>query len=209
MSIPSNVAGAGNGSSARNVFRIQFSQSLSTNPDIESWDDSTFSSTAREQFTGTAGNGFIPYVSAVATTNGAPSSNWKPASPVPGGATINRLLGLTNFVLLSTVIPVAGGSVTFNLDFEIPFDATVPSTNTFGVLACRFSFSGPTPTLTWQFNDVSAGGTEGAPQWTTITPGAAGNFIRPSDAGVTSANVVVTKPTSGVIDAAEIWVTNT
>lgn len=209
MSIPSSVTGAGNNSSAQNVFRIQFSQSLSANPTLESWDDSTFSTTNREQFTGTAVNGFIPYISAVATTNSAPVSAWKPASPVAGGATINRLLGLTNFVTLSTVIPVAGASVRYNLDFEIPSDASVPSTNTFGVLACRFSFSGATPTLTWQFNDNSAGGTEGAPSWTTITPGAAGNFIRPADAGSTLANVVITKPLSGVIDAAQIWVTNT
>jgi len=210
VAVPSNVANAGNGSSAQNVFRVVFSQSLSANPTLESWDDSTFSTNNREQFTGTVGNGNIPYLAAVATTDSAPVASWKPASPVAGGATINRLKGLINFVNLSTVIPVAGGVVRYNLNFEIPFDATVPSTNTFGVLAVRFSFSGPTPTLTWQFNDVSAGGTEGAPQWTTITPGAAGNFIRPADAGSTSANVVVTKPaSSGVIDAGQVWVTST
>lgn len=209
MSVPSSVTGAGNNSSARNVFRIVFSQTLSANPTLESWDDNTFATTNKEQFAGTAGNGSIPYISAVATTDGAPVLAWKPAAGTAGGATINRLKGLTNFVTLSTVIPVAGGLVSFNLDFELPFDATVPSTNTFGVLACRFSFAGATPTLTWQFNDNSAGGTEGAPQWTTLTPGAAGNFIRPADASATSAAVVVTKPTSGVADAGAVWVTNT
>lgn len=209
MAIPSQVANAGNNSSNQNIFRIVFSQNLSANPTLESWDDGTFSTTNKEQFTGTTGNGDIPYVSAVATTDGPPSSSWKPVSPVAGGAVANRLLGTTNFVNLSTSIPVSGGSVRFNLDFEIPFDATVPAINTWGVLACRFSFSGATPTLTWQYNDVGAGGTEGAPQWTTITPGNAGNFTRPADAGTTSANVVVTRPTSGVIDAAQIWVTNT
>lgn len=209
MSIPSKVTGAGNNSSAQNVFRIQFSQALSANPTLESWDDATFSSTTREQFTGTPINGLIPYLSAIATTDGAPLSNWKPASPVAGGAVANRLLGTTNYVNLSTVIPVGGGIVRFNLDFEIPSDATVPSTNTFGVLACRFSYSGATPSLTWQFNDNSAGGTEGAPAWTTITPGAAGNFIRPADSTATSSNVSVTKPVSGVADAGAVWVTNT
>lgn len=209
MSIPSNVAGAGNNSSAQNVYRVTFSQNLSANPTLESWDDSTFSSTTKEQFTGTAGNGNIPYLSGIATTDSAPISAWKPGV-VAGGAVANRLKGLVNFVNLSTVIPVAGGSVRYNLNFEIPFDCTVPATNTFGVLAVRFSYSGATPSLTWQFNDVSAGGTEGAPQWTTITPGAAGNFVRPADAGSTSASVIVTKPaTIGVVDAAQQWVTNT
>ncbi len=209
MAIPSQVAGAGNNSSAQNVFKVIFSQALSGNPTLESWDDSTFSTTAREQFTGTTVNGNKPYMSAVATTDAAPVGNWKPGVPIAGGATINRLKGLTNFVNLSTVIPGAGGAVRFNLDFEIPSDAAVPSTNTFGVLAIRYSFSGPTPSLTWQFNDVSAGGTEGAPQFTNITPGAAGNLIRFADNGVSSANVVFTKPTSGVADAPQIWVTNT
>jgi len=176
---------------------------------LESWDDSTFLTTVKEQFAGTGVNGNIPYVSAVATTQGAPSSNWKPASRTAGGAVANRLKGTTNFVNLSTGIPGAGGSVTWNLDFEIPSDAAVPSTSTFGVLAVRYAYSGAAPTLTFQFNDVSAGGTDGAPVFTNITPGGAGNFIRPADAGSTSASVVVTKPTSGVLSAAMIWVTNT
>lgn len=208
MSIPSSVAGAGNNSSAVNVFQVVFSQALSGIPTLESWDDSTFSTTAKEQFGGTAGNGNKPYVSAVATTNGAPASNWKPASASAGGATINRLKGLSSYVLLSNSIPGAGGSCRWNLDFEVGFDATVPSTNTMGVLAVRFSFSGPQPSLTFQFNDVSAGGTDGAPQYTNITPGAAGNFIRPADAGSTSAAVVFTLPTSSVADSPQIWVTN-
>lgn len=209
MSIPSNVAGAGNNSSAQNVFRLTFSQALSAPPTLEAWDDSTFSTTTKEQFVGSVGNGNIPYLSAVATSDVAPGAAWKPVVVTAGGAVINRLKGLVNFVNLTTVIPGAGGSVRFNLNFEIPFDASVPSTNTFGVLAVRFSYSGPLPSLTWQFNDVSAGGTEGAPQFTNLTPGAAGNYIRPADAGSSSASVVITKPTASVVDAAQVWVTNT
>jgi hypothetical protein len=209
MSIPSAVVGAGNNSSAVNPFNVTFSQALSAIPTLESWDDSTFLTVTKEQFVGTAGNGNIPYVSAVATTGGAPASNWKPASPAAGGATINRLKGTTNFVNLSSSIPGSGGTVKWNLDFEVPSDAAVPSTSTFGVLAVRFSYSGAAPTLTFQFNDLSAGGTDGAPVNTNITPGSAGNFIRPADAGATSANVVMTKPSSGVLSAATIWVTNT
>jgi len=209
MAIPSQVQGAGNGNSVQNVFKVTFSQALSAAPTIESWDNSTFSTTLLEQFTGTVGNGNIPYVSAVATTDTAPSASWKPSSPVAGGAVANRLKGLTNYVVSTVNIPTAGGAIRFNLDFEISSDSTVPSTNTFGVLAVRYAFSGPTPSVTWQYNDVASGGTEGAPQWTNITPGAAGNYIRPADSGTTSANVAVTKPTSGVASAAQLWVTNT
>ena len=208
MPIPSQVAGAGNNSSARNVFKVTFSQALSAPPTIESWDDSTFSTTIKEQFVGTAVNGNIPYLAAVATTDAAPVGTWKP-SVVAGGAVANRLKGTTNFVNASVNAPTAGTAISFNLNFEIPTDATVPSTNTFGVLAVRYSYSGALPTITWQYNDVGAGGTEGAPQWTSITPGGSGNYIRPADSGTTSANVAVTKPTSGTLDAAQVWVTNT
>lgn len=209
MPIPSQVNGAGNNSSAQNVFKVIFSQALSSAPTIESWDDSTFSTTTKEQFAGTTINGSIPYVSAVATTDVAPASNWKPVAPVAGGVVANRLKGLTNYVVSSVNVPTAGGAIRFNLDFEIPADASVPSTNTFGVLAVRYAYSGPTPSVTWQYNDVASGGTEGAPQWTNSTPGAAGNFIRMADAGTSSANVSMTKPTAGVASAAQLWVTNT
>lgn len=211
MSIPSAVKGAGNGNQVQNVFRITFSTALATVPTLESWDDSTFSSTSKEVFAGTVTNGNIPYQSAAATTDAAPvSPNWKPASPVAGGAVINRLKGLTNFVNLSVGIPGAGGIVRFNLNWEEPTDAAVPATNTQNsVLACRYAYSGAPPTLAWAFNDNSAGGTEGAPVWTSITPGSAGNFVRPTDVSATSANLVLTKPSSGVADQGAIWVTNT
>lgn len=210
MSVPSNAAGASNNSSAQNVFRVVFSQALSAPPTLESWDDSTFSTNTKEMFTGTAGNGGIPYVSAVGTTDTAPTPLWKPVSPAAGGAVANRLKGSTNFVNLTVNTPGVGSAVRFNISWEIPFDATVPSTTTLnGVIAVRYSYSGAAPTLTWQFNDVSAGGTEASPVWTGITPGAAGQFIRPTDAASNSANLVVTKPSSGVVDCGQVWVSNT
>jgi hypothetical protein len=210
MSIPSQVANAGNNSSAQNVFRITYSQALAAPPTLEAWDDSTFSTTNKEMFTGTITNGNKAYVSAVATTDSAPVSAWKPASGAAGGATINRLQGLVSFVNLSVAAPGAGGSVRFNLVWEIPSDAAVPSTNTLnGVLATRYAFSGATPTLTWQYNDVGNGGTEVSPQWTTITPGAAGSFIKPANTGSTSSSVFLTKPLSGTLDSPQVWVTAT
>ena len=209
MSIPSQVENAGNTSTAQNVFRVTFSQALAAPPTIESWDDATFSSTTKEQFAGTSVNGHKPYVSAVATTDAAPASNWKPSSAVGGGATANRLKGTTNYVNASAAAPGSGGTIRFNLDFELPSDMSIPSTSVFGVLAVRYSYSGTAPTLTWQYNDAGAGGTESVPVWITITPGSSGAFIRPTDAGATPSNLSVTKPSSGVADAAQIWVTNT
>lgn len=209
MAIPSKVAGGGNNSTARNVFRVTFSQSLAAVPTLEGWDDATFSTTANQIFVGTAVNGNKPMLAGVETTDQTPASAWKPTNPVAGGALANRLLGTTNFVnLTSGSIPTAGQNVFWNLNLELPSDATVPSTTTLAhVIAVRFQFTGTQPTLTWVYNDAGAGGTEGAPVFTTITSGSAGNFIRYADVGSSGSNVVVTRPSSGFIDAGEVWVT--
>jgi len=211
MAIPSAVVNAGNGHQQQNIFRITFSQALSSIPTLEAWDDSTFSTTLKEMFTGTAGNGNVPYVSGLATTDTAPGGpSWEPASPVAGGAVANRLQGTTSYVNLAAEIPTAGFSVRFNLNWQVGYDATVPATTTQnGVLACRYAYSGTAPSLTWAYNDSGAGGTEAAPQWTTITPGSAGNYIRPMDSSSNSSSPVWTRPTSGVADAPTIWVTAT
>src|SRR3989304_2653063 len=115
MAIPNKATGAGTGSTAQNVFRITFSQALSAVPTLEAWDNSNFNTTTLEIFTGTAVNGTKPMLSAVSTTNGAPTSSWKPTTAAAGGATINRLKGNTNYVNLAAAAPGAGDTVRFNL----------------------------------------------------------------------------------------------
>lgn len=205
MSVPGQVKGAGNISIARNVLRVTFSQATTDHPKLEAWDDFNTNSTLHEVFTGTTQNGNIPMVSGVATTDGAPVSDWKPAAPIPGAATINRLLGNTNTVVLSSANMGASDSVLFNVCYEIPYDAVVPADMDF-VYVIRYSYSGVAPVLTWEFNDEDAGGTEGTPIWCALTPGVAGHIFRPTDAGVTSSNLVMHKPPSGVLDNPELWV---
>lgn len=205
MSVPGQVYGAGNSSIARNVLKVTFSQATSDYPKLEAWDDFNTNSTLHEIFTGTTENGDIPMLSGVGTTDGAPISNWKPAAPSVGGATINRLLGSTNYVILSSSNMGIGGTVRFNLCWEIPYDATVPA-DLDCVFVIRYSYTGTAPVLTWEFNDVDAGGNEGTPVWTAITPGVAGHILRPTDAGVASPNLVLHKPAASVADNPELWI---
>jgi len=207
MAIPGKVAGAGNNSLAQNVFKVTFSQALSAVPTLEAWDDFNFNATTHEVFAGTAGNGNIPMISAVATTDGAPANaDWKPAAPTSGGATINRLKGTDYYVNLAAAPPGAGESVRFNLCWEIPYDASIPA-DLDAVFIIRYSYSGAAPILTWYFNDEDAGGTEASPVWTQLTPGPSGNVLKPTDAGVSSSNLVLHKPPSGTVDNPELWVT--
>ncbi len=201
MAIPSVVVGGGNNSDAVNVFQITFSEATSDAPVLEAWDDYTFTTTAHEIFAGTAGNGSRSMLGGVATTDGAPSSDWMPADATGGAQTINRLLGSTNTVALDDGAILAAGTVTFNLNWTIPSDATIPS-DLAAILVVRFSYAGSAPILTWAYNE----GTEGSPSWTTITPGVAGNKIKPADAGSTQSTVVLHRPVSGVQDCGELWV---
>ena len=205
MSIPSKITGAGNNSIAQNVLRVTFSEATSDIPRLEAWDSYAFTTTVNEVFAGTAGNSNKPMIAAVATTNAAPISAWVPAAVTAGGATINLLKGSTNFVNLSNAVVAQGGTVRFNLNWKVPFDAAIPS-NMAAVLVIRFSYTGPAPILTWAFNDSAGGGTEGVPVWTNITPGLGGNKIKPADAGSSAGNIILHRPVAGTVDAGEIWV---
>jgi len=206
MAIPSKIVGAGNNSTAQNVIKVTFSEATSNIPTLEAWDNFSFNSIAHEIFTGTTGNGDIPMLSAVATTDAGPSSDWLPSSATAGGATINRLKGDTNYVNLASSAISASGSVLFNLCWSVPFDASIPS-DMEAVLVIRFEYTGPAPVLTWEFNDDDEGGTEGTPVWTTITAGTSGHQIIPTDSGATAGSLMLHRPVSGVIESGEIWVT--
>lgn len=208
MAIPSKIVGAANNSTAQNVIKVTFSEATSNVPTLEAWDDFSFNAVTHEIFTGTTGNTNLPMLSAVATTVGAPASDWVPASVVAGGATINRLKGDVNYVNLSAAALLALDSVLFNLCWTIPFDAAIPS-DMEAVLVLRFEYTGAAPVLTWEFNDDDGGGTEGTPVWTTITAGTSGHRIVPTDAGATSGTLILHRPVSGVIDCGEVWVTTT
>lgn len=206
MAIPAKATGYGNNSTAQNIFRITFSTALSSAPKYEAYDGGTFpavgaaTTVTNTIFAGTAGNGSKPMLSLVATTSAAPASAWKPASATGGSANPNRMKGQTNFVTDPTT-PGAGGIIRFNMVLEVPSDATTSSTMAHDLLI-RYTYTGSAPTLTWAFNE----GTEGAPTWTTLTPGTHG--VRHTRAGTVGGGPYLANiPASGTEDSAEGWTT--
>jgi len=205
MAIPFKVVGAGNGSTAQNVYKITFSQALSSPPVYKAWDNSqTFpardvsgTTTSHEIFTGTTANGNKPMLSLVATTSSAPSSNWKPASATSGSANPNRLKGSLSYVTDPTT-PGAGESIRFNMCLEAPYDATVPSTSSMNfMIAITYTYTGSAPTVTWYANE----GSESSPVWTSLTPGTHGiKFCNASAVANDTTTHKLTLPLSGTID---------
>ena len=181
---------------------------------MEAWDNYNFNSTANEVFTGTTGNSSKSMICATATTNVTPASDWSipDALPVVDGDVTNLLLGDTNWCILHTGVVAQAGTVRFNLNWEVPYDASIPS-DMEAVLVIRFSYTGAAPSLTWALNDFGdgagdgvTGGSEGTPLWTNLAPGVSGNTIKPTDAGATSATVVMHRPVSSTVDCGEVWV---
>src|SRR5688572_20117001 len=104
MSVPSKVVGGGNNSTAANVFRITWDQALSAAPVYQMWDnsssfpavDASGSTTAKEAFTGTAGNSSKPMYGLYCTSSAGPGgADWFPASATAGSANPNRMKGST------------------------------------------------------------------------------------------------------------------
>lgn len=198
--LPAKVYGAGNGSTFRWCLTVTFRLNGTVDvPVLEAWDDFKTNSVLHEIFTGTSVNGNIPMLSGVATTNGSPVSNWKPVAPIPGGATINRLKGSTNYINLSTSFIYENGGAFFNLCWEVPCDATVPA-DMDCVLILKYSFSGVHPRLEWGYHDSSLGIN------TEIDVGPNGCKLQPVEAGTGPGNLILYQPMTGVKDNPELWV---
>lgn len=206
MAIPSKATGYGNGSTAQNVFRILFSQTLSSAPKYEMYDGGVFPAvgaavtTANTVFAGTAGNGNIPMLSLISTSSAAPGASWKPVGATGGSANPNRMKGQTNYVTDPTT-PTAGQAIRWNEVLEVPSDATTSSTMAVDLLI-RYTYTGTAPALTWAYNE----GTEGAPTWTTLTPGT--NGVRHCRTGTVAGGPYLANiPAASTEDTTEGWVT--
>ena len=213
MAIPSRATGYGNNSTARYVFSATFSTALSTNVTYEMYDNNgvgypavdTSVTSTKVCFSGTAGNGWKPVYSLVDTTNAAPVGAWKPAGAA-GSANPNRMSGLSKYVTQAGAIRDGGANtrISWNEVLELPSDWSSGINGLLVDLLLRYTYTGSAPVVAWYFNDLIGGGTEGAPVWTVLTPGAHG--VRHCRAGVVPPNYVATVPASSTQDTTEGWV---
>ncbi len=207
MAIPFKPIGIGQ-VAAKNVFKVNFSQDLSTIPELHAWDDFNLNTIANKVFTGTTVNTNLPMIGAIGL-DAAPGASWWPAGLTAGAAVNNasRLKGNAGYCKLSASAPSAG-DVFFNFDFKFPGDV-LPSDSMSFVFNFLYTFTGATPTVTISGND---GGTEGTPVWTALTtqPGGtngSANVLRPSDSGGDGVGDTVTIPSSGEAFPDEKWIT--
>lgn len=213
LAAPFKPAGIGQ-VAAQNVFKVTFSQALSTNPKLQAWDDYNMDSVTNKIFVGTTVNGDKSMIGGIGLTS-APSASWFPSTETAGSAvnTATLLRGNNGFALLSGSAPGAGDSVYFNIDYKIPSDL-VPADNVAHVIGIEYQYTGAVPNVTWAANK----GTEGTPDWDTLTHGMKGSApvandteIAPCDTGEGNdgtGTYKLTIPSSGQIFPDEIWLKN-
>jgi len=165
------------------AMKFAFSEDLTNEPQIEAFDNELPDSfpdviaanqtTLNQAFVGTTGNGNLPMFAAAAgglesagdmpPVDGGVDTDWHPTAAIPGGAAVNLLKGLTNFVVADNV-PLQNEEFIFNLSLKIPYD-TVIGDSMFGVaIQLRYRYSGTTPIVTAFYNDAAAG-SESDPSW--------------------------------------------
>jgi len=181
--IPNQAKGGGNTSTASNVFRVSFSNPLSTAPLYQMWDngstypsvDAAGATTAKEAFTGTTDNSSIAEYSLVATTSAAPTSNWQPGSATGGSANPNRMLGTTNYVT----------------DPTTPTNAAVPSVGS--TTGAGSSGGSLTASSTYKYEITYVVGTAGLPLGETL-PSAAITATTAGGQGTITLSTIPTGP---------------
>lgn len=144
------VLGAGT-TNNKNVFRIEFSEELSSPPIIEAWDDEDFLTTNKIFFTG-----IKPLIAMVDTNHY--TDDWWNCDVYNGGRTYNRLKGNNSYLQFYTMDKIQQ----FNIAIEIPKDMSI--FNDFVVLRVVYTFSGDEPNVVWRYNI----GQEETPVWKNL-----------------------------------------
>lgn len=209
MAIPTQAAGYGNNSIARNVFGVHTTQALSSAIKYEAYDnDQTFPAVdtavtyTNDVLAGTTGNGNISMVCLVDTTDAAPSSNWKPSSASAGEANPNRLQGQVSYVQQDGSVLSADGRATYNMVIEVPSDAETTSSMGFDLLVRYTYTASTTPTISFQVNE----GAEATVSWTSLTVSTHG--IKHCRSGSSApSDLYANIPASDTEDTAEGWAT--
>lgn len=201
------LGGAMGNRNARQVMKILFNKAISSHPRLEAWDNAAqmnlWTAPTSELLAGTASTGNKSWLAAADTTSALPSANWYAnADERSKGTSPAKLMGSGAYLLLDGAT-IGVVSRMFNLALKVPSDAVqVGTTQHTPIIACRFYYTGSTPTLSWQYN----ASTVATPRWSTFNTGTNGYklcFTGPDQ--TTNIADPFTKPTS-LTEVAQYWI---
>lgn len=209
---PFLVSGAGP-TIAKNVFKVKFSESLSSLPNIRAYDNNqTFPNTGNLTtvafgiFTGNYSNDSKPMLHFLDTSRQASSAtNWYTTSTIKAGAATCMMKGNISYLTprYSAASMVANASLTWNALIKTPYGC-YPTIGRLHDVVVRFTFVGNTPSVTFYANNKHAGGTDASPAWGTITPDT--NGVRFGSSTATNSSIIANIP---LVASASFEVTTT
>ena len=217
---PFKVSGAC-ASIAKNVFKVRFSQPLSSVPSLRAYDnDQTFPNTgaltsnAFVIFAGSTGNSNESMLIMVDTTRGrGTGSQWfTGAQTGAGGFATVRMFGDTTYLQFrySSASMIANASLFWNALLEVPSDVN-PTMSRLHDVTTRYTFTSTIPVVEFFANnadeDAGGGGTDETPAWGTITTDSEG--VRFGSTLATRTSVLANIPLSGLEITRTAWVAQT
>ena len=198
---------------AQNVFKVRFSQPLSSVPNLRAYDNANVfpatgagTATTYTIFQGSAGNSNKSMLYFADTTRGGPAaSTWWVGAVDSGALATIRMLGDVAYLQFrySAASMVANASLNWNALVETPADVN-PTMSRLHDIVCRYSFTSTIPTVLFFANNEHAGGTEAVPVWGTITTDSQG--VRFSSAAGTNTSMLANIPLAGVEITKKAWV---
>jgi len=203
-------------STTKNVFKVKFSQPLSSVPSLRGFDnDQTFPNTgnlttaAYSIFTaGSLGKSMLRCVDT--TRAGSNASNWyKSPQATTGAAATVQMKGNTDYLQFrySAASMVANASLTWNSVLLVPSSVN-PTFSRLHSLAVRYTFTSTIPVVVFYGNNFSGGGTDAVPVWATVgtAVGATLSGIRFGSATATNTSILANIPLSGVEVTKTAWI---
>lgn len=214
MSYPFKVHGACT-STAQYVFKVSFSQPLSSVPNLRAYDnaasypntDST-TTTVFRIFVGSTGNSNKPMLHFLDTTRSGPSAtNWYTASTIGAGVATCLMKGDTSYLQFrysTASIALANPSVYWNSLVRVPYDV-YPTMNKHHNVVIRYTFTSTAPTVSFWANNTHAGGTGDVPVWGSIQTDVSG--VRFGSSTATNLSILGEIPLTGQQVTKTAWVT--
>lgn len=204
---------------AKKIFKVKFSQPLSSVPELRCYDNSqTYPNTGELTtssyivFAGSTANGNKPMLMMVDTTRVSPGvTSWYTQATIGAGVATCMMKGDTSYLKFrySSASMVANASLTWNALMKVPHDVNPTMTRQHDVTV-RYTYTSTIPNVEFFANNQHAGGNDSVAVWGTITPDSQG--VRFGSSTATNTSILANIPLA-VLASWEVtysgWVTVT
>lgn len=211
---PFKVCGTGS-KRLRNVFRVKFSQPLSSVPYLKCYDNAaafpntdSSTSTLYKIFKGSTGNEEKPMLAYHSTCRGSTyADDWYSLATISAGTFIALMSGDASYLKfdysVASIDVALGTCLYWHAQMSVPYDVNPTFTKHHNVCFV-YTFTSTIPTIWFHANNYHEGGTDGSPVWGTITTDT--NGVRFGSSTATNTSILANIPISGEEKTETAWI---